>query len=275
MRSAWIALAIAACSPDPVPRELPPPHEDEVVHFEPPIVSNMNPDGTSAQQLLLDADSFEREARELRDTGVLERTRDLLVKLQASPQYHNKQRLDPELLTHAVSIANALADRFERGARRLRERDIANGLEEVSRGVDAALKDSFGELPSQIVDELAYVRDELCKGKPCTHTAELGDAFDLATELRSGPAVMVRFAAASLERLAPDPHTRTVIDRITGKGPANGEVCGNEGLCKAGLQCRVETSTCESTCEEAAMQPCTGQLRCIEIAGLPDRVCRP
>ncbi|MFT3694274.1 MAG: hypothetical protein QM831_14100 [Kofleriaceae bacterium] len=271
MRCALI-VAIASCSQGPA--------SDKPADTNPPApVAHIEEGGA---ELELAAQAFDREATDLRQTGTLQDAHDALVKIQATHEYQRKarhhERLDPQLLAHAISVSNALADRYERGARRLREHDIADGIDEAKRGAEAALKDSFGELGSQVVDELVFVRDDVCRksetGEMCSQWHALSTLFEWSNVLRSNSWNVVRDAAIKLDSFAHDDHTKAVISRAIGRGPSRGEACGVEDLCESGLACVTESRTCEQECQEFAMEPCPGGLRCVEVAGLPSRVCR-
>jgi hypothetical protein len=188
--------------------------------------------------------------------------------------------LEPAELDAASAALVAVATALDHSATLLRAGHVADAIASFDAAVTAAFETALGTLPSDIVDELVWVRDELCDKRrihdECAHLQAFHDAYEFAggikREIRDTLTMVATALAAGLP--SADVHTKTVLVRATGEGPSFGEPCGPEELCKWGNHCEAATHTCEHPCFMGAMDPCPGPHHCVSVPSLTRTYCR-
>jgi len=264
MRPLFVALLVSCGSPTGQP---PPPAPAPEI---PPVSSTH-------------ADEIAALAKDLDDTTSLADLREAVVAIHALDRYkratahaRDYRPLEPAQIDLAIAKRHSLAQRFASSARLLRTGRIAEAIEPLAHDLTDAFASSLGSLSSDIVDELAFVRDHVCTPRqPCADLAKISTAFDVEHELAPRlRRTLDRTADDILATAHLDTHTTVVLQRAANRGPSFGAACGPEDLCGEDNICERATHTCEARCAIGAMQPCPGNRACKAVAGITELVCR-
>lgn len=235
--------------------------------------------------LAAQADRLDQLAQRLVETKPLVAARDAIAAIHALPSWKRARTkatdykpLEPHRLDEVMATLAQAATPIRQASSTLRTGRVADAITMFDATVTSLYSNALHDLSSDLVDELVFDREDPCKHASCDGLAAIDAGYKLAAELQ--PEVRRVLVDAGHELATAlgsslDVHTRTVLTRATGEGPAFGEPCGPEGLCRWDQACMDETHTCEHACSELAEQPCPADGgACVKVASLPQMYCR-